>query len=90
MTGVIPLFVWFVLMVYMQSISSRKTDENTPWLSIVGHACGTLSMDLRIRVCTAGAHIENWNLIAAPLFDSKMAEIWFKMCTCVLGIIKSN
>ena len=41
----------------------------------VDHACGTLSMDLLVCVCTAGAQIAKWHLIAAPLFDRKMAEI---------------
>ena len=83
MTGVIPSFVWFVLLVYMQYISYRKTDGHILWLSIVGHACVTFSMDICVHVCTAGAQISNWNLIAAPLFESNMVEIYFKLCTCV-------
>ena len=53
----------------------------------VGHAQGTLYLDLQVRFCTKHGKLANVHIIAIPLFVNKTAETQFKHCAKVLDVI---
>ena len=53
----------------------------------LGHAQGTLYLDLQVWFCTKHGKLANVYVIAIPLFVNKTAETQFNLCSKVLDII---
>jgi len=53
----------------------------------VGHAQGTLYLDLQVQFCTKHGKLANVHIIAIPLFTNKTAETQFNLCSKIMDVI---